>query len=111
MEAAIKNYLASIPFNGVVTVSDIENAMMNVQGVTDVVLNNVYWRTDAQGNTNVGGIAPTGGIIPTNPYYALQKLVSNNTLINRNYQTYAGYVITETTTSYQLSNLISYNPS
>jgi hypothetical protein len=70
MVAAINNYLAGIPFDGVFTVSDLENAMLAVAGVTDVVLNNVFWRTDAQGNPTYGGVLPLGGPPPTNSYYS-----------------------------------------
>jgi hypothetical protein len=101
MNTAIANYLADIPFNGEIIVSALEEAMLAVQGVKDVVLNNVYWRkaTDA---------APSGGVPPTNE---LNQLVNNNQLISRNYQTYAGYVISETTSGYTLNDLITYTPA
>lgn len=101
MNAAITNYLGGIPFNGVVTVSALEEAMLAVGGVKDIVLNDVYWRkaTDA---------APGGGPPPTN---MPNQLVNGNELLNRNYQTYAGYVVPETTSGYTLNDLISYIPS
>jgi hypothetical protein len=107
MNAAINTYLANIPFNGVFTVSDLETAMLNVTGVDDVVLQNIYWRTYTQGLSGL----PSGGPPPTNSYYAGQILVSDYTLIYRNYQTYAGYVVAESTTGYTPSDLIIYTPS
>jgi len=101
MNAAITAYLAGIPFNGVVTVSALEEAMLAVTGVKDVVLNNVYWRKASDS-------PPSGGPPPTN---MPNQLVNGNQLLNRNYQTFAGYVISETTSGYTPSDLITYIPS
>lgn len=101
MNTAITNYLAAIPFNGVITVSALEEAMLAVSGVKDVVLNNVYWR-------KANDPAPSGGPPPTNEP---NQLVNGNQLISRNYQTYAGYVVPETQNGYTLNDLITYTPS
>ncbi len=111
MDAAITTYLAGLSFNGVVFISALEEVMLNVAGVKDVVLQNVYWRTDVQGNPTYGGVVPLGGPPPTNSYYTGQILVSNNTLISRSYQTYAGYVKTEQNSGYTIDDLITYMPS
>lgn len=115
MSTAINNYLSGLPFNGVVTISALEEAMLAVPGVTDVVLQNVYWRTDTQGNPSAPyfGTPPSGGPPPTNAYYFGQMLVNDYTLISRSYPTYAGYVETEQTGGYEItsSNIITYFPS
>jgi hypothetical protein len=107
VQAAFTNYFASIPFNGVVMVSAIEEAVLAVPGVTDIILNNVYYRTTKNTGT------PSGGTPPTNAFYATQMLVNNNTLILRSYPTYAGYVVTEQTSGYQITSpgILTYYPS
>lgn len=95
MQAAINAYLSSIPFNGVFTVSALEQAMLAVPGVTDLILNQVSWRqaTDPA------------------PPAAENNLVLANTVISRNYQSYAGYIVSETTAGYTLANTITYTAS
>ena len=105
VQTAINNYLMSIPFNGVITVSDLEESVLAVAGVSDIILNDVYLRraTDA---------APTGGAAPsTPPGNELNQLVKSNTLISRNAPTYAGYVIPETASGYTLNDFITYSPA
>jgi hypothetical protein len=75
--AAIEAYMANLTFNGVILVSDLETVIRGVAGVNDVVLNNVGARADAT--------------IADERYL----LVENNTLIARNWQTVAGYIIQE----------------
>lgn len=113
MGTAINNYLSGLPFNGIVTVSALEEAMLAVTGVTDVTLQNVFWRKDSQGNSSAPyfGTPPGGGFPPTNSYYTGQMLVSNYKLLTRNYQTYAGYVETEQTAGYTIASSITYFPS
>ena len=71
MNNAINNYLASIPFNGIVKVSDLMNAMRSVAGCTDVLLTTVSATPDGGGTTN---------------------LVSAQQVQAPEYQTYAGYI-------------------
>lgn len=107
MDIAIGNFLAAIPFNGEVAVSGLEEAMLAVTGVSDVVLNNVYWR-------KAGDPVPTGGPPPTNMPNQLvngDAVTITNNIVNRKYQTYAGYVVPETTAGYALNDLITYIPS
>lgn len=91
-QAAITAYLQSIPFNGVFTLSALEEAILGVAGVNDLIFFNVYWRTATD----------------SPPPAAENKLVSNYTVAARNYQTYAGYVIPETQSGYTLSNSLTF---
>ena len=77
--AAINAYLAALPFNGVLKVLDMENAIRSVPGVTDVLLINVSARPD--------GTAFGSGT----------SLVLNNQIVSRLWNTVSGYMIGETT--------------
>jgi len=46
VQLAITNYLAGIPFDGQLIISDLEGAIKAVPGVNDVVLKNIYARAD-----------------------------------------------------------------
>ncbi len=71
---AINNYLAVLPFNGQVKISDLENTIRNVAGVNDVVLVNVSARAN-------GGTAT--------------YLVQSEAVISRLWNTVAGYIVPE----------------
>lgn len=75
--AAIEAYMASLTFNGQILISDLEGVIRNVAGVNDVILSNVGARADATSADE------------------RYLLVSNNTLMARNWQTVAGYIIQE----------------
>lgn len=77
--SAINNYLASIPFNGILKVIDIEKTIRNVEGVDDVILKNVRVRIDGT------------------PLTGATYLINNFTLVQSFYQTVAGYIVEETT--------------
>lgn len=79
--AAVGAYLAAIPFNGQVKLSDLEIAMRNVAGVNDVVFVNVSARADS---TSFG----------SGTY-----LVQGGLEISRLWNTVAGYIIPETSTT------------
>jgi hypothetical protein len=80
----INNYLATLPFNGVVSLSQLEIQLItNTEGVLDLVFNEVKGRT--------AGISITSAI----PF-------------NRFYETSAGYIISEDTPSYTLDDTITY---
>jgi len=89
VETAILNYLANLPFNGVVKVSDIEKVIMTVPGVTDVTFSQV-------------SATPTGGA-PIN-------MILANTEYVRTYQTYSGSIANDpanplaTSLTYTVSN-------
>jgi len=53
VKSAINTYLINLPFDGLIKVSAIQDAIQNVTGVTDVIINNLQVRTDAQ--TLAGG--------------------------------------------------------
>jgi len=74
VKLAISNYLKSIPFNGQVSLDDLILIIKAVQGVTRVILNNVYTRRN------------------TVPFGYGTTMVAGNTWINDIYQTYAGYI-------------------
>ncbi len=77
--AAIDAFLSAIPFNGVVKISSLEEAILDVAGVNDIILNNVAARANA---TAFGD---------------KQYLVQGNDLISRSWMTVAGYIIQEDT--------------
>ena len=90
--AAITSFLASIPFDGVVVLSDLEAAIKSVPGVTDVVFNNVQARAD------------------TTAYGSGTNLVVSNTVVQRSWDTFAGYIIPETDTGHTLADSLIFIP-
>jgi hypothetical protein len=88
--AAIENYLASIPFDGQVKISDLLVTIREVTGVNDVVLNNVKARKD------------------NDPLSAATSLVSSNTLLNPIWNTVSGYIVGETTSGSELSDTLTF---
>ena len=90
VEAAITAYLAGIPFNGVVLLSNLEGAIKAVEGVNDVVFTEVRARADAT-------IFASG-----------TALVLASTTIQRLYGTSAGYIIPETDSGHTLADSITY---
>lgn len=87
--AAYNAYLASIPFNGTVTVSGIETALLGVTGVNDVVLNDISARP---ATTAFGSGVP---------------LVTNNQWVLRQWPTMAGYIQDEVTTGQDFISLLT----
>lgn len=86
---AIKNYLRSIPFDGVIKLSNLVDAIKEVEGVGydgDVVLVNVQARPDS---VSVG--------LGTD-------LIKDNLEILREWPTVAGYIIPETSSGFLLSD-------
>lgn len=90
VKAAINGYLASIPFDGVVTLSRMFDAVQSVAGVNDMVFNNVIARMDA---TSYGG-----GTV----------MIAGSTELQRNYSTFAGYIVSETTTGHTLTDTLTF---
>lgn len=91
--SAINNYLQSVPFDGVVKISALEDAIQAVPGVSDVVMNNVSLRPDS--------------ILFSGTTY----LVQNNTEIYNKYPLYAGYAITELTSGHTLADTLIFIPA
>lgn len=87
---AINNYVQNLPFNGLIVLSKLEDAIQSVQGVNDVVFSNVEARPNAT--------------IPANAF----KLVSAYDVLLRNYSTFAGYSITDTATGRTLDDTLNF---
>lgn len=86
--AAINNYLANIPFNGNLKISDLEGAIKAVEGVNDVILTDVKARPDSL------------------PLASATALVSGADVLARLWVTVAGYVISETTAANTLADTL-----
>jgi hypothetical protein len=90
--AAINAYIAGIPFNGRIRVSDLEIAIKAVSGVEDVVFKNVIARAAATA------------------YGSGTALVIGNTLASRFWPTLAGYAISEDTATHTLADSLNFIP-
>jgi hypothetical protein len=88
--AGIQAYLAAIPFDGVVLLSNLEVAIKAIPGVNDVVFANVQARPDATA------------------YGAGSNLVIGGTEIARKYATFAGYIVAETTATHTLIDSLTF---
>ena len=87
---AIGIFLANLPFNGQLLVSDIEQTIRAVVGVNDCVLKNVKARADGT------------------PFSSGTYLVQGETWISRIFPTIAGYIIPETTSGQDLANSLNF---
>lgn len=83
-------YLAALPFNGVLKVSDLERTILNTTGVNDVILKNVKARQDSD------------------PFTSGTFLVQNQQLISRVWPTISGYIIPETTSGQTLTDSLNF---
>lgn len=88
--AAINDYLASIPFDGTFRLTTLVDLIQAVDGVNDVVLNNVAIRPDTD-------------VIADSTY-----LVQNKTTIIPSYALTAGYVTEEDTTGYLFTDTLTF---
>lgn len=93
VETAINNYFTNIPFNGILRVSDIEKAVLDVAGVIDINIAVIKARADL----TVFGSATV--------IYDL-----SNSINGRLWNTVTGYVLAETTAGQTLSDKITYTP-
>lgn len=84
--AGVNNFLASIPFNGVMKIIDLEKAIRNVEGVNDVRLETVRARSNGT------------------PFISGTYLINSFTLVQSQWPTNAGYIIPETTAGNTLSD-------
>jgi hypothetical protein len=80
VEDAINEYLSSLPFNGVLSLTHLKDAVQAVEGVNDFIIDDAYYQL---------------GITGWN-------------LIDRLWQTYAGYIRVSTTAGETLSDTITY---
>jgi hypothetical protein len=76
VEAALSDYLAAIPFDGVVLLSKLQDAIQGVAGVKDVVINEVRARKAA---TAFGSATTLTRQWVTDAGYALEENESGNT--------------------------------
>ena len=87
---AIDAYLLTLPFNGVIKITSLQNAIEVVSGVDDVVINNVTLRPFA-----------TPLISPN-----VIKMVFDSKTLEKSRETEAGYAISEDTTGNELTDTI-----
>lgn len=92
VEAAINDYLANIPFDGLVRISELEDSIQAVPGVTDVKLKTIK----ARPNTTVLASAITIYDVITTPTNA------------RIWDTVSGWIISEDTALNTLADTITY---
>ena len=88
--AAIEAYFAALPFDGTIKVSDVETAILSVEGVRDVVLINVAARAD------------------TTLFADATYLILNQQLVGRLWATVAGYVIPEDDATHTLDDTLNF---
>jgi hypothetical protein len=91
--AAINAYLSSLPFDGNMVLSDLEATIRAVEGVTDVVFENVYARSSVT------------------VFASATKMIENyklTTLSNRKWETVAGYMISEDTSGSTLADSLTF---
>lgn len=82
--------LSIINFNGSLKMSDLEQIIRNVEGVNDVVLNNVRGRAD------------------TTAFAFSTYFIQNTALINRLWNSTAGYIVQETTGGQTFSDSLQF---
>jgi hypothetical protein len=83
--AAINNYFKELDFSGTVYISRLQDSIQAVIGVKDVVVHNMVCRIDTDA-------------------------IGNATTIERFYESFAGYVLPESTTGYTLEDTIIMHP-
>jgi len=101
--AAINGYMQTqtatnpngIPFNGVLTLSNLEAAIKAVPGVNDIIWGAVYAR-------KASTIPPAYDSLLVTANYNADGSIYSNTQLQRNWATAAGYIIPEDTTGENL---------
>jgi hypothetical protein len=83
VEDAITTYLETLPFDGVVKISKLVDAIQAVEGVNDVVINQVKARK-------------------------YDTVFASATVVTREWQTIAGYIVEETTSGQTFADSITY---
>lgn len=84
--------LSIINFNGALKISDLEGIIRNVVGVNDLVLVNVSGRADSVS------------------FGSGTNLIVNRTLVNREYNSVAGYLIQEDTSGETFADKLTFTP-
>ena len=87
---AINTFLASLPFNGQLKISDLELAIRNTTGVNDVLIKDVKVRGES--------ITFSNGTF----------LIQNKTTISRLFPTISGYIIEVDTTGYTFADSLNF---
>ena len=91
VEAALNNYMANLPFNGVISTQSVVDAIQGAEGVISLSLTRILVRRD------------------TFAYGAGVTLYNLSTGVDSvQYQTYAGYVVEETTASHTFADTLTY---
>jgi len=90
VQLAITNFLAGIPFNGNVKISDLEDTIRNVEGVNDIVSVNIRTRDDSTALASA------------------TYLVQSQQVIGRQWATIAGYIVPETTAGNTLADTLTF---
>lgn len=88
--ASIETYLANIPFDGTLLLSDLEIAIKGVDGVNDVVFSEVSARAD------------------TTPWGSGTPLVTGLAVVSRLWTTKSGYIVGETTPGNTLNDSLTF---
>ena len=91
VEVALNNYMANLPFNGVITTQAVVDAIQGAEGVTGVALTRILVRRDT--------FAYGAGVTLYNLATSIDSV---------QYQTYAGYVVEETTASHTFADTLTY---
>lgn len=90
---AIENYLASIPFDGVIKVIDLTDAIQSVPGVNDILIENFAVRAD------------------TTAFNSKTFLIQNFTQAFTGYSLFAGYCVEETTVGETFTDKLTFEVS
>jgi hypothetical protein len=99
VETAINDYFKTLDFDGIVFRQELERVILNVDGVNDLVLSEIIGRTNNE---------PITG----NNVEVVYRNKDGETPINgRQYQTAAGYTITEQTPTFTLAESLNYTIS
>lgn len=93
VKLALTNYMSTLPFNGVAKATDIEATIRSVTGVVDVEMTTIKTRRD------------------TTSYSSSFVMYDLATGINqRQWSTYAGYIVEETTSGHTFSDTLTFIP-
>ena len=87
---AIRTFLSSIPFNGKMKLTDLQEAILAVQGVNDVLFDDVRARDNAT------------------PFTDGTYLVQNQLVISHQWSTISGYMVEETTTGETFNDTLTF---
>jgi hypothetical protein len=89
--AALNNYMANLPFNGVISTQTVVDAIQAVEGVISVSLTRILVRRHT--------VAYGAGVTLYNLSTGVDSV---------QYQTYAGYVVQETTATHTFADTLTY---